>query len=136
MSLRAEALMDWKPLIYGTLVGVGDGVVDRYVAPGPGFIAAHRGILYQGLAFAVGLYGEFSGNLSPDLSYGLMVGGLSLAMEDLAYGGVKGALGATAYSPASPPYALTEVVTPASKEPPSWHRRAERSDLQPATAAG
>jgi hypothetical protein len=128
--------MDWKPLIYGALVGVGDGVVDRY-APTTGFFGRHRGILYQGAAFLAGAWGELTGNLSPDLSYGLMVGGLSLAMEDLAYGGIPGALGATAYSPAYPPYALTEVVTPASVEPPAWHRPVYiRPDTQPATAAG
>ena len=89
--------MDWLPLAVGLLLGTGNAMVSKYV-PGTGSLGRHKHLIYNGSAFGIGLWGEWTGKLSPDVAYGMMVASAALVGESvpnaLAGGGIS-ALGAT-----------------------------------------
>ncbi len=67
---------DWMPLLVGSIAGVGNAVVQEKLPTTGAF--THKNLIYKALLGAAGLYGEISGKLSTDLSYGLLVSSAAL----------------------------------------------------------
>lgn len=127
--------MDWKPLIIGTAVGAGDTAIGHYLSPTA--LAGHKYLLYRAGTFAIGLWGDWSGKLSPDIAYSLMTAASSLIAQDVPYALTGGGFKAFGAVDGGSEHRLVEVVATTEEPRPTWNRP-QRIALgtNPATAVG